>query len=277
MQSFSQSQHIAKKPSQYIPAPPFMPDTAKEIVGGIQEQEFRGEGLASSSPAAASYSFRSSETHLPIPSGPNTWLSGRDLLEDFWKVLSLHVVESTGRLKNLPGSPVINELVSMTTEAIAIKGLSASQKILGGSRPATIADLYALVHITYACAIVIFDGHIGNHIEGLFAHSLAIEAGILSIEDKKIYTTIVWSIWSPPVSKAQLHSSNFRDLSQQLNRLSSDQSWDKGKEKWHQIAVNDPWILPLHIMKASGSLECHSEGENELLNVIAHFLDSMSR
>jgi hypothetical protein len=273
MQNFFQSPHTAEKRSEYIPIPPSIPYIRNEAFRDILEHEFTGEGLARNNPTCASDPFHLSEIHLSACVGTNEWLSPRDLLQDFWNVLSLHVAESSVRLNMLPDSPVINDLVSMTTETIAYAGVSAWQKTLSGSPPATITELYALVHISYACAIVIFDGQIGNHMEGLFTRSLAIEDGALSIEDKLIYTKIVWSIWSPPVDEIQSHFSNFSELNGQSDRLSSDQLWDKRKAVFHQT---DPLTQSLHVMNGSSALESHSDEENELLNVLAHFLDRKS-
>jgi hypothetical protein len=273
MQSFSQSSLVVEKPSEYPPTLPVIPNIMDEIPGDVPEEKFTGGGLASSNPVDALDPLRSTEIAVSVRLGSTHWHTPKDLLYDFWKVLALHVVESSEKLKNLPDNPVINELLSMTTETIAYTGLSAWKRIVDGSPPTTIAHLYALLHITYACAIVIFDGQVGSHMEGLFTHSLAIEAGALSDEDKSTYRKIVRSIWSPPFGEMHPHSSNSTELGVRPDRAPSSQSWTKGKAKSYPIDFNERLIRSLRVKEAPVSLKSHSNEENEILHVLAYFLD----
>jgi hypothetical protein len=251
MQSFSQSSLTAEGPSECLPTRPAMHDYMNEMPNEIPEEDFSFAELASNVPADA---FHSTKRQASIHIGSPHWLTSKDLLNIFWKVLALHVKESSERLNMLPDSPVISHLLSMTADTIAFTGFSTWQETLNGYLPATIPNLYALVHVAYAFTIVIYDGQVENHVKRLFAHSLSIGTGALSDEDKSTYTNIVWSIWSPGVE--DVHVDPFA------------------------TAEHNTWpIQPPNVqsrVKGKAPLELHSNQDNEILNVLAHFLDSKS-
>lgn len=251
IQSFSQSPLTVDGPSEYLPTRPVMHDYMNEIPNGIPEEDFSSAELASNIPAEP---FHSTKIQASIHIGSPHWITPKDLLNDFWKVLALHVKESSERLNMLPDSPVISHLLSMTADTIAFNGFSAWQETLNGYLPATIPDLYALVHVAYACAIVIYDGQVENHVKRLFTHSLSIETGALSDEDKSTYTDIVWSIWSPGVEDVHL---------------------DPFATSEHNTRPMQPPNVHSPV-KGKTPLELYSNKDNEILNVLAHFLDSKS-
>jgi hypothetical protein len=152
----------------------------------------------------------------------------------------------------IPDDPVIGHLLSMTADKIAFTGFAAWQKTLSGYLPATVLDIYALVHVAYACAIVIYDGQVENHVKRLFTDSLSIDTGSLPEEEKSIYTNIVWSIWSPGVE--DVHLDPFA--------AAEHNTWPMQPPNAHSR------------VKGKAPLELFSNKDNEILNVLAHFLAS---
>lgn len=149
---------------------------------------------------------------------------------------------------------MITQLLSMTADTVAFTGFSAWQGTLNGHLPALIPDLYALVHVAYACAIVVYDGQVENQMGHLFTHSLLIDSGALSDEDRSTYTNIVWSIWSPGLEDVHLDPFATAGHNAQSMRPPNVRSRVKGK----------------------APLALHSNKDNEILNALAHFLDSKS-
>jgi hypothetical protein len=251
MQSFSQGSLIVDGPSEYPPTRPVMHDYMNKMPSGILEEDLSSAEIASNIPADA---FHSTKRQASIHTGTPQWLTPKDLLNDFWKVLALHVKESSERLNMLPDSPVISHLRSMTADTIAFMGFSAWQETLTGYQPASVPDLYAFVHVAYACAIVIYDGQVKNHVKRLFTHLLSIDTAALSEEDKSTYTNIVWSIWSPGVE--DVHLDPFVTAEHNTRPMQPPNFYSRGKGK--------------------ALLELYSNNDNEILNVLTHFLDSKS-
>jgi len=243
MQIFSQSPLAVDGLSEYLPTRPRMHDYMNEMPHNISEEDPSSAELVSNTPADA---FHVNSPH---------WLTPKDLLNDFWRVLALHVKESSERLNMLLDSPVIGHLLSMTADTIASTGFSTWREALNGYLPTTIPDSYALVHVAYACAIVIYDGQVENHVKRLFTHSLSIGTEGLSDEDKSIYTNIVWSIWSPGVEDVRL--SQFATAE-------------------HNTRPMQPPNVHSRV-KGKAPLELYSNKDNEIFNVLSHFLDSKSR
>lgn len=285
MQSFSRSSFTVEKPSDYQSTLPIMHDVTNEMPNFITKEECsrqgqhqgqhqgQRQGQAGSIRADASHSSeRRGSTRL----GSRTWLTRNHLLNDFWKVLTLHVVESLERLKVLLDCPAKNELLSMAASTVAYMGLAAWQRTLKGYFPTTIAHLYSLVHVTYACAIVIYDGQVENQLRGLFTQSLSIGIGALSEEDKWIYTSIAWSIWSPPEENVHLHPFASAESTAQAVQPPSGQSCANGKAPLRMIGVSDRVAQFLHMKEAPSTVKLHSNKDNEILNMLNHFQDSKS-
>jgi hypothetical protein len=248
MQIFSQSPLTVDGLSEYLPTRPLVHDYMNEMPNGIPKEDSSSAELASNIPADSIK--RQASIHVGSPH----WLTPKDLLNDFWRVLALHVKESSERLNMLLDSPVIGQLLPMTADTIAFAGFSTWQKTLNGYLPTTIPDLYALVHVAYACAIVIYDGQVENHVKRLFTHSLLIGTGALSDEDKSTYTNIVWSIWSPGVE--DVHLDPFATAERNTR------------------PVQPPYVQSR--VKGKAALELYSNKDNEIFNVLSHFLDSKS-
>jgi hypothetical protein len=274
MQSCSQGSLVIEKPLEYVPALPAMANILDEVPDITPEEKVTGAGLVSNNLFDALDSRQSTEREVLAHLGPSHWHTPQGFLHDFWKVLVLHVAESSEKLKNLPSNPSINELLSMTAKNIAHTGLSAWKNIVDGKLPATLAQLYALMHIAYACTIVNFDGQVGNRIERLFTHSFAIEAGALSDEDKSTYTKIAWLIWSPPLDDINPHSNKLEEFCDQPDRAASGQSWAKGKAKFCLTDINEQLIRSLSMKEGPVSMNSHSSEGNEILNMLAFFIDS---
>lgn len=271
MQSFSHSSPTFDKPSEYQSSLLDMQDIMNEVPSDITTEEFSRQEQASSIQADA---FHSTERRDSTLLGSRNLLTPSDLLIDLWKVLNLHVVESSERLKMLMDSPTINELLSMTAGKIAYSGFEAWQRMAKGYLPSTIAHLYSLVHIAYACAIVVYDGQVENQLASLFTQSLSIGIGALSEEDREIYTNIAWSIWSPPMEDIHLNPSASADSTTQLVQPPNEQSWVKGKTPLRQNRNSERGTQFLHGKEAYSTLESQSYKGNELLNVLNHCLDS---
>jgi hypothetical protein len=273
MQSFSQSSLTAERPSECLSTLPIMHDIMNEMPSDMPEEDFYCAELASGIPGDA---FPSAERQVSIHIGSPHWLTSKDLLNNLWKVLTLHVKESSERLSTLPDSPVISHLLSMTADTIASTGFSVWQGTLNGCLPATIPDLYALVHVAYACAIVIYDGQVENQVRRLFTHSLSIDSGALPDEDKSTYTNIVWSIWSPGSEDVHLHPFTSAKHNSRPIRPPNGPPWVKGKAPLHLVGVSELVTQSSHMQESVGTMESHSHRGNEILNVLAHFLDSTS-
>jgi hypothetical protein len=271
MQSFSQSTSSVDEPSECPSCLPDIPNIMYEVPSDILEEKFTGERLSNGKAAGALDPLWAPERHDTIRLGTSDWHNPKDILHEVWKILRLQIVESSVKLKGLPSSSVIDELLSMTAEKIVYTGLSVWRRKLEGHGPATIAHLYALVHLGYAFAMVTFDGQVGDHLEGFFTQSLAIEAGALSDEDRLTYTNIVSSIWSPPSSDMHRHPGYFADPYGQADRARTGQQGDKGKSKPYVINVNERFVRSPYVEEVPCTWK-----ENEILSVLAHFLDSKS-
>jgi hypothetical protein len=272
MQSFSQSS-LVEEPAEYPPALPVIPNIAYEMPGDVLEDKFIGGVLASGNPVDALDPLPSTEKEDPVPLSSAQWHTPKDFLCGFWKVLKAHAVESSERLKTLPNNPVIGELLNMTADEIAYTGLFVWKKMVEGCPPATIAHLYALVHIAFASAIVNFDGQIEKLLEGLFTDSLAIGARVLSGEDTWTYAKIVLAIWSTPTGGMRCRSSNSTKLSAQPGEASIDQPWAKGKANAYPIDLDEHLTRSLHVREAPGPLKSHSCEGNKILNVLTYLMD----
>jgi hypothetical protein len=270
LQSFSHSSPTFDKPSEYQSSLLDMQDIMNEMPNDITTEEFSLQEQASSIQADA---FHSTERRDSALLGSRNLLTPSGLLTDLWKVLNLHVAESSKRLKMLTDSPAINELLSMTAGTIAYSGFEAWQRMAKGYFPSTIAHLYSLVHIAYACAIVVYDGQVENRLASLFTQSLSIGMGALSEEDREIYTNIAWSIWSPQTEDIHLNSFASADSTTQLVQPPSEQSRVKRNPPLRQNR-NSERGTQLHGNEAHSTLESQSYKGNELLNVLNHCLDS---
>lgn len=274
MQSFSHSLSSVEVPSECPPSPSFIPNIVDEIPHNMVQGNFAGEELASNNPTLSP--SRSTERHASVRLGSSQWLTPKDVLCDFWKVLTLHVAESSEKLNTLPNSPAIDAVLSMTTETIADTGFSLWKGMIHGQYPVTIAHLYALVHVAYACAIVDFDGQLGNHTDGLFTHSLAIGVGALPDGDKLIFANIASSIWSPPLSEKHLRPSYPVELINQPDQALTGLLRAKGMSRSYPIDVNEPSIRSLCVKGTPGTLELQPNEGNKISNVLDHFSDSES-
>ncbi len=265
MQSFSRGSIAAEKPAECPRILPVMHDIIDEMPNGMPEK-----GFSSAEPDA----FHSSKRQVSIHPDFRHLLNPKDLLNKFWKVLTLHVMESSERLNMLPDRPVISQLLSMTADTIAFTGFSAWQGTLKGCSPATIPDLYALVHVAYACAIVIYDCQVEDKLERLFAHSLSIDTGALSAEDKTTYINIVWSIWSPGAEGGSLHFFAVAEHKDSSNQLPNLQSQVKGKGILYQAGFSGYVPQSSHLEESAGTMGPLSLRGNEIKNMLENFLDS---
>lgn len=274
MQSFSSSSLVHEKPLEYIPPLPVTTNTLNEVPDNILGEMVMGARLASNNRKDSCDLLHSTERKVPVHLGYSHWHSSQGLLHDFWKVLVLHVAESSEKLKRLPDHPSTTELLSMTTENIAYTGLSAWKSLVNGDLQATIAQLYAHMHIAYACAIVLFDEQIGDRIEGLFTNSITIAASTLSHEDMSAYTKIASLIWSPPFANMNTHPTTFTKLCDQPPKTSSGQPWAEGNAHFCPVGVNEQFIRLLSMKGGSVSMNSQLNKGCEILEVLTLFVDS---
>jgi hypothetical protein len=271
LQSFSSTSHTFDESLDHSSTSPKMQDVVKEIPIDMSTEELSGHGQASTIQADA---FHSAERRDFTVLGCHDLLSPSDLLMDFWKVLRLHVVESAERLKMLTDNPAVDELLSMSAGMIAYVGFEAWRRMLSGCFPSTIAHLYSLVHFTYACAIVIYDGRVENQLQDLFSQSLSIGTRALSEEDRRIYTSITWSIWSPPMEDINLPFFSSSKPTAQLVQPIYGPSWTKGKASLHPNGSSEGTIQHLRLTEMLSTPELPPNNASEILNVLNHFMDS---
>jgi hypothetical protein len=177
------------------------------------------------------------------------WLTSNDLLKEFRKAVSFKVVESSERLKCLAKGPAIDELLSMTASTIIYTGFGAWQRIINGSFRATMAQFFSLIHVAYACAVVVYEGQLESKLQNLLTQSLSLIPETLPMESKYDYKTIASSIWHPSVETAHLCSFT----------------------PWEFTTQTQSGHLNT---KGQAHVDLYSNEDNELSNVLHLFVDS---
>jgi hypothetical protein len=209
------------------------------------------------------------------------WSNLESLTRDFWSVLRFHASNSQERLRLLPHHAIVRELLSMTPESITATGLSALQQIINGYYPSKIPELYATLHIAYACVIIIYEQEM-NHLGLMFSHSLALGAIALSGADREIFTDIVRSIWLPPLHDECLRSST--PATTDCN--TANQSQHSVMElfvRCHtalstpvQPLLSEEYMgMPIYEGYAFTGAQYPFTQDNKVLKVLYHFLDCM--
>lgn len=125
------------------------------------------------------------------------WCDAPTLVHSFSEALDAHIEHSKSALRELPSTPITQELLAMSKTTMVSTGLDVLAGILEGRKPTAIVPVFAFTHI--ACAFVIATEHDEGKIisQAWFKDILSWVHGWSSAKQRQLYMQIARSIWKP--------------------------------------------------------------------------------
>ncbi|KAK7956120.1 uncharacterized protein PG986_005342 [Apiospora aurea] len=130
------------------------------------------------------------------------------LVNTVWDTLREHVTSSVAKTGPSIGENLLaQELRSLSTKQVALKGLAALRGILGGIDPEKPIDYICFVHLAYALSLVLHEDDLSNRCKQLFQQAMAYQ-GFLSADQRGVFCRLVRAIWQPREATHSVQQAN---------------------------------------------------------------------
>ena len=168
------------------------------------------------------------------------------VIADFFQRLGQLFAMSHKKLSNLPVSVEVLEFVERMPnfEVLAVRGLEALQKVLGypaNHWPKSDMEVYALLHVAYACIPYTYLQPIETICEELYNNAFAWST-VLGLREQFALTAIIRQLWNPELTQTGAYS-------QKNSAGSTDQMMG---------GINKSSVLPLESIHTSKPLRTNS-------------------
>lgn len=119
--------------------------------------------------------------------------SSTSIVKSFSDVLDEGIKHTKSRLQQMPASPIVLELLTMSRTSMVSIGLDVLAGILEGRGPGSISQVFAFAHVACAASIAIYGEEAKVHTQTWFSDSLA----WVPERQRPMYLQIAKSIWEP--------------------------------------------------------------------------------
>ena len=146
------------------------------------------------------------------------------LLENISDILQMLFSESNMKICQLQGSMCIASFIEEMPESgvLTQMSLAALRSVFIGILPSTILEVYALLHLAYACALLINPHDLTSLYDEIFADVLGWSYAIDATE-RAFFDTVVRHLWEPEISCAR---------TEQKLASTGDDTASNGRHRW---------------------------------------------
>lgn len=120
----------------------------------------------------------------------------QSLIGTAWDALETHIAASMDKLQQMSRNHLVNQLRTMSPQAIAQEGLATLVDILEGRRPTSPVKLLCFVHLVYAFSLVVFEQDASTRCTDLFGQAMSYSSWFTR-HDRQTYVHIVNALWKP--------------------------------------------------------------------------------